>query len=449
MKLSRYHVITEPFYDEIEEKTKRVVFATRTANTRVIDDASWSILEDGKFEELPGDILSELTDIELIVPFDEDELRTVLTINNAAIIDDNDLSLVVQPTASCQLGCHYCGQQHSIKLMSDEDQERFIERARNKLETNKFSSLSIGWFGAEPLLGLSVIRTLTPQLRSLAKKFGCTYNAIIVTNGLALTEEIAEELVNDLGIDSIEITLDGVAEFHDARRMQKNGAPTFDKIFANVVTLANRQDLDIRLSIRCNVDYQNHESVTLLLKELSTAGIQKKIMFYVAPIHSWGNDAHNLSLSKEEFAAWEITWFGKMVELGFNVGLIPGRKPLVCMAISPNAELVDAYGNIFNCTEVSYVPTYSKNNENEYAIDHLSGKQTVGLRNRLGNFNERVSQGEYQCSTCPMLPVCGGHCPKSWLEGIEPCPSTKYNIEDRLLLTYALARIEEENLVNA
>jgi uncharacterized protein len=449
MKLSQYHIVTEPIYDEIEEETKRIILATRTASVRVINDASWSILEAGRFEELPEDILFELTDIELIVPCDEDELKTVLTFNNAAIVDDNDLFLVVQPTASCQLGCHYCGQQHSMKLMSDEDRERFIERARNKLETNKFSSLSIGWFGAEPLLGLSVIRTLTPQLKSLAEEFSCTYNATIVTNGLALTEEIAEELVNDLGIDAIEITLDGVAEFHDARRMQKNGAPTFDKIFANVVSLAHRDDLDIRLSIRCNVDYQNHESVTLLLKELSTAGIQKKIKFYIAPIHSWGNDAHNLSLSKEEFAAWEITWFGEMVELGFDVGLIPERKPVACMAISPNAEVVDAYGNIFNCTEVSYVPTYSKDNENEYAIDHLSGKQTLGSRDRLGNFNERVSKGEYPCSTCRMLPVCGGRCPKSWLEGIEPCPSTKYNIEDRLLLTYALARIEEENLVNA
>jgi uncharacterized protein len=284
MKLSQYHIVTKPIYDEIEEETKRIILATRTASVRVIDDASWIILEAGRFEDLPEDILSELTDIELIIPCDEDELKTVLTINNAAIVDDNDLFLVVQPTAACQLGCHYCGQQHSIKLMSDEDRERFIERARKKLETNKFSSLTIGWFGAEPLLGLSVIRTLTPQLKSLAKKFGCTYNATIVTNGLALTEEIAEELVNDLGIDKIEITLDGVAEFHDARRMQKNGDPTFDKIFTNVVTLANQQDLDIQLSIRCNVDYQNHESVTLLLKELAKAGIQKKIKFYIAPI---------------------------------------------------------------------------------------------------------------------------------------------------------------------
>jgi uncharacterized protein len=31
-----------------------------------------------------------------------------------------------------------------------------------------------------------------------------------------------------------------------------------------------------------------------------------------------------------------------------------------------------------------------------------------------------------------MLPVCGGSCPKLWREGYVPCPSFKYNWEDRL-----------------
>ncbi len=447
MKLSAYHVVTAPFFDEIEGRIQRVVLATRTASVRIIDDASWQELETENFDRLPPDILFDLVDIELIVPVDENELQTILARNDAATLDDDDLYLVVQPTASCQLGCHYCGQQHTSKLMSEEDQQRFVERTHRQLETRKFKSLSIGWFGAEPLVGLSVMRSLTSQLQSLAASFGCSYNAKIVTNGLALTEKVATEIVHELGVTSLEITLDGVAEFHDIRRMQKNGSPTFEKIFTNVIAFARRQDLDAQLTIRCNVDYQNYESVSSLLQLLAEEGIQDKISFYVAPIHSWGNDAHSISLSKEQFAAWEIVWFGEMIELGFNVGLVPKRKPIVCMAVMPHAELVDAYGNIFNCTEVSYVPTYGT--PNEYAIDNLSGKQMPGSRQRLSNFNERVRQGEYPCSTCPMLPVCGGACPKSWSEAIAPCPSAKYNVEERLLLTYALSRIEASSLTEA
>lgn len=442
MKLSNYLVVTPPFFDETQNFVKRVLYVTRTTNVRVIDEASWKILEDGMFDHLPKEMLFDLVDIEAIVPPDEDELRTILARNDAAAIDNDTLYQVIQPTASCQLGCHYCGQEHTSKLLSEEDQQLLIKRIHTKLEANQFRNLSIAWFGAEPLVGLSVMRTLTPELQSLAESFGCNYEAKIVTNGLALTDKIATEIINDLGVRFVEITLDGVAEFHDVRRMQKNGTPTFDKIFANAIALARRQDLDVKINIRCNVDRQNYESVSSLLLMLAEEGVQERISFYVAPIHSWGNDAHTRSLSKEEFAACEIKWFSEMIQLGFQPALIPERKPVVCMAVMPKGELVDAYGTLFNCTEVSYVPAYGT--PNEHAIEHLSGKPMPGKRERLGNFNDRVRQGEYPCSSCRMLPVCGGACPKAWQEGLEPCPSAKRNIEQRLLLSYAVSRIEEQ-----
>ncbi|WP_334978175.1 hypothetical protein [Nostoc sp.] len=143
MKISDYHVITPPFFDELEQRIKRVIFATRTANIRIIDDHTWSLLEAGQFEQFSQDILFDFVDIELIVPAYEDELKTILARNDAAKLDDDVLSLVVQPTAFCQLGCHYCGQEHTSKMMSEDDQKRFLERTRVKLETQKFHSLSV------------------------------------------------------------------------------------------------------------------------------------------------------------------------------------------------------------------------------------------------------------------------------------------------------------------
>jgi uncharacterized protein len=31
-----------------------------------------------------------------------------------------------------------------------------------------------------------------------------------------------------------------------------------------------------------------------------------------------------------------------------------------------------------------------------------------------------------------MFGLCGGACPKHWEEGVTPCPSYKFNIQDRL-----------------
>jgi uncharacterized protein len=96
---------------------------------------------------------------------------------------------------------------------------------------------------------------------------------------------------------------------------------------------------------------------------------------------------------------------------------------------------------------VSYVPAYGT--PNKFAIGDLARGEEAGRRELLGSFNERVGRGEYPCSSCRMLPVCGGACPKSWLEGYEPCPSALYNIEDRLLLAYALTRTRSDDLLPA
>jgi uncharacterized protein len=39
---------------------------------------------------------------------------------------------------------------------------------------------------------------------------------------------------------------------------------------------------------------------------------------------------------------------------------------------------------------------------------------------------------EVQCGRCPILPICGGSCPKLWREGHIPCPSIKFNFQERL-----------------
>ena len=35
-----------------------------------------------------------------------------------------------------------------------------------------------------------------------------------------------------------------------------------------------------------------------------------------------------------------------------------------------------------------------------------------------------------------MLPVCGGGCPKQWTEGRVACPTSKFNIQEKLILSY-------------
>jgi uncharacterized protein len=285
---------------------------------------------------------------------------------------------------------------------------------------------------------LSAMRRLTRGLKEVAQSSGCEYSAKLVTNGIMLSHDLATELIASHAVQLIEVTLDGTSTAHDLRRSRKDGKPTFNRIFSNVENLAKRTDVSVKISVRCNVDRRNFGDVLPLINLLASSGLQRRIHFYIAPVHSWGNEAHKLALTQNEFADFELECFVQMAKHGFNFGLVLARKPIVCMAVKPHASLVDAYGSVFDCTEVSYVPAYGVPNRYELGTIFNGENRT---RSSLGQFNSRVSRGELPCSTCNLLPVCGGSCPKLWEEGHVACPSAKQNAEERLLLSYALSRV--------
>jgi uncharacterized protein len=439
LKASRYLVASGPFLDELDGQRKRVVYATRSGEVRIFNEAAWSGLTTNEISGLPSEVVDELSRASFVVPEDEDELAAVLGENTRAARDNKTLVMVIQPTASCQLGCAYCGQKHTADRLSPDHQDAIVGRVNTKLATGQFRHLQVRWFGGEPLSAMPQLRILSRRLQELATQHAATYSSLIVTNGLTLNRKIAAELVQAHKVRSFHITLDGAEAYHDRRRTLKKGGATFERIFENLAGLTKVADAECDIRVRANVDQYNYEGISPLLRNLAEAGIQDRIEFYVSPIYSWGNEAQERSLEPEDFASLEIRWFTEMQQLGFRVSLVPSPRRIVCFAVDPNAELVDAMGNIFNCTETPYVPAYGE--PNKFAIGHVSTGVNEEKRDALGSFNTLVAEGSYPCTDCNMLPVCGGACPKAWLEGHRPCPSAKWNIESRLLLSYAASRI--------
>ncbi|MEU4955616.1 radical SAM/SPASM domain-containing protein [Streptomyces lavendulae] len=436
LRLSRYHVVSPVTVDEVDGQARRVVFATRSAEVRILDEAAWQMVVASP-ESLPENITGDLAGIRLLVDDHEDELHTVVKENQQAIDSSGCLSLVVTPTAQCQLGCGYCGQEHSARWLSPQHQDAFVRHVERKLAKRSYKYVDMCWFGAEPLVGMSVIRALSPRLRAAAERHSCSFGARVITNGLALSQRVARELVLEHGVVGIDITLDGPAEYHDTRRGTKAGKPTFQRVFANLVALA-KTDLKVTVKLRINVDGSNWQGVSQLIRLLAEAGLQEKLVCYFAPIHSWGNEAHEMALPAERYAALEVEWYAELLLAGFKVGPVPSRTRIVCLAVQPEGVLVDAAGTLFNCTEAPYVPSYGE--PNSMAIGNVVSGEIPGRRRALETFNDDVMQGKYNCASCTMLPVCGGACPKLWREGIAPCPSTLHNMPQRLLLALAANR---------
>jgi uncharacterized protein len=438
LKLSHYLVFT----DSLNDKNDRIVFSTRSCKSLLISALCYDKLTEGNFNEIPAPLIEKFLDRNILVPTSADELANIIKDNKQAIEGDpHTLYEVIQPSANCQLGCYYCGQTHTKKSLEPSVAEKILDRIKTKLIQYGYKKLDIGWFGGEPLLGLASIRNISAELISFCNTNNIRYAAKVVTNALSLKENIFRELVKVWEVKQIEITLDGVGDDHDAHRYTKKGTGSFHIIFQHLldaISIKEQESLDCKISVRCNVDRHNVEGVSGLIRHLAEHNLQGKIDFYVMNIYSWaGNNAHNQSLTKEEFAIREIQWRKEMIRHGFAYGFdLPKRKKITCMIVSKNSEMYDANGNVFNCTETSYAKIYD---QSAYHLGNLKSDEPIKAKRHLADWNDRVQNDEsLPCNSCKMLPVCGGSCPKSWEEGNAACPTNKFNLKDKLALNYKL-----------
>jgi uncharacterized protein len=443
-KMSRYVVPSEVLAVD-GGVPSRLVFSTRSCSTVQLPESMWRALDAGAWGTIPPEIIQRLAERQVIVRREVDELDDVITENRDACDGTRELLQVLQPSASCQLGCVYCGQQHTQARMGAGLQDQVISRVRRRLQAAQgvgagFESILVGWFGGEPLLGMPVIRELSPRLLEVADEYGCSYSARVITNGVRLSPDIALELQGRHHVRHVEITLDGPPEQHDTRRPTKALKPTFSVIFENIKALARDERVTFQIAVRCNVDRANAEGVPTFIDILARQGLQQRISLYFSPVYAWGNDADRRALDAREYADREVEWLARMIDAGFDVDLMPNRKRITCLAVRRDGIVTDATGNEYNCTEVPYVPAYGT--PNKYQIAHVS--DTAEGQRLFGDWNERIhSDRGLACHSCRMLPVCGGACPKAWAEGAQPCPSAKLNIADRMVLNLAQARMRE------
>lgn len=272
-----------------------LLFSGRTGKNMYVSPSTYRNVTKGEIHLLNDKVHKLLVKYKILIPENEDELFEVNKENELAMkLDSNDrLYISIQPTASCQLACDYCGQKHSRKTLTESTMNAIIKRVSDKLSQSAFKVLEIGWFGGEPLCALANMRKLNEQLKRIAADHDMKYRGHITTNGYALTPKLYEELKEQFNIKRIEITIDGSKEYHDARRITCSGKGSFDRIFNNLesIVLSENYEMDkCIISVRCNVDERNVDGVFPLLKTFVKKNMQHKILFYTTAVVSWSNN---------------------------------------------------------------------------------------------------------------------------------------------------------------
>ncbi len=105
----------------------------------------------------------------------------------------HQIALTICPTLDCNFGCPYCfeGDLKPQERMQPGTMDAIV-RFIHHLKAPDTRSLSVTWFGGEPLLGMPQIEQLTARLRAdVLEPLGWAYSAGMITNGYGLTRKIA------------------------------------------------------------------------------------------------------------------------------------------------------------------------------------------------------------------------------------------------------------------
>ena len=377
-------------------------------------------------------IIERLSERGLIVNFDERE--ALFTMGRAAAAAPMFVSLTICPTMGCNFDCPYCFENHFAGKMSPEVQDDVVALVDRMLEHSAAKTLSITWFGGEPLLAADVIESLTERLLEVADKYGVDYSAGIVTNGYLLTEENIR-LLEKCKVNTAQVTLDGIGLAHDATRYLRGGGPTFDRIVENL-----HREIPFKIHIRHNVHSHNIDQIDELRSFVQKLAEEtgNNLVYYPALVS--GSEAADVrgkqvDLVKKDDNAAKVTI---MQESGrFRAG-----RGHYCGAHSLWSVGIDEKGNLQKCWESVDKPEFSYGTAHDW--DPMNPLATASNPDMLTCFlNTAPPSVDDECKECVWLPYCVGGCPyRRLFDGGKECLGFKDHADDFVLALHK--RLQEQ-----
>ena len=292
-------------------------------------------------------------------------------------------------------------------------------------------SLTLAWFGGEPLYGWEAVEELAPALQRTARERGMAFNHGMTTNAYLLTEERATKLL-EWGCTHYQITIDGLPGEHDCKRVGRDGSPTYAVILDNLRALKARRGAEFVAIIRVNFDTDNLPRLGPFIEALSEdfAG-DPRFRLHFRPIGRWGgpNDDHLTTCGLAEHREVSDVLRHRAVELGLRTegGVEEMRHPgtQVCYAARPYSFVVGATGKLMKCTiALDEMP--------ENVVGRILPDGALEIDDeRFVKWVTPYYEEDKVCRSCYVLPGCqGGACPLTRIrDGERTCCSVKSNLK--------------------
>lgn len=348
--------------------------------------------------------------------------------------DTSNAHLIVMPTEHCNFRCTYCYESFERGQMSPD-----LVNGVKKYITNKrdLKSFNLSWFGGEPLLAPNVVVELTQFFHNHCLENDIAFHCNITTNASLLTPEIVEQTV-PFGMLRFQITIDGIEDDHNERRIAIDGGASYSRIIENLRYLKSTS-YPFVVVLRHNFDPEGLQRLPEFVESLKAEfGGDPRFELLFRAIGTWGG-ANDSSLNVcGSTTSLDAMLIGKQlaVQAGFKNALqFDQFQPngSICYAANPNSFVVGADGALYKCTiELDY---HERN-----IVGKLlpSGDMELDWR-KMALWTETNGYDEgKKCNTCFFSPSChGASCPKDWMdEGDCHCPPEKQLIRSVLPMVF-------------
>jgi uncharacterized protein len=380
-------------------------FNTFTGSVLFVDEELKSALETESFEGIPPETIDVLVQEGCIVNDDVNEKEILSFRMKNLIYSPNTASFSVLPTYKCNLQCPYCyegsGEVHT-GTMDAKMVDTVITGIKTYCMNTGVHQLGLTLYGGEPLLHKAASVRFAKELGEWAHTVGMQFMCNMITNGTLLTQETLSEFSPFLRM--IQVTLDGSKEYHDTRRIYKNGKGTYKSIMDTIKTA---RENNILVMIRIQVAKDNINTMDTLFKDLATRKFNEDngIKAYLFPLMEINEVCSSYaSLCSEEEARLLPGLWRKARE--YNIEIV--SKPVqifispYCTFAGKNSFLVDALGDVYTCVSVV--------GKKMHRVARMSEAGLVDITPELYAFTVRDPADIEKCDTCVLLPVCGGGC---------------------------------------
>ena len=363
----------------------------------------------------------ELVDCGFIVPINTDEIDEIRNEYEERSRMSNELHLIIATTLDCQFRCVYCYESHPKVYMTEDVKAAIIGTVKDYAVSGK--DISIVWYGGEPMLDFKSIRMFSKCFIDICNTYGVSYRASMISNGYSFSPE-SIALLDELRVESLQITLDGIECVHEQRRPLIDGGSSFNRIVQNMKAISEKTSVEVHL--RINVDKSNIGSAYELVRycsgeRLNNIDVNLGMLKAFGCDHICGSGNQNL-FSMKEFSSEFLNFRDYIKEFGFEKAIkkmVPEYKINSCTMDAPNSYVIDPYGWVYKCIS-------------------LVGQKDRSIGNILIGFNESAHTVHspfmsQKCSKCRYFPVCKGGCLLNNSDNSPECNIWKYITEELVL----------------